>query len=81
MFGNDGVDILIELLKKRPQTIWNGLGYQRLIIGTVDCIWETVVGCIINEDYFIQKEGVFYLLDILEVFISKFKIIFFNSHL
>jgi hypothetical protein len=50
--------------------VWNGLGYQRLIIGTIDCIWATVVGCIFNEDYFIQQEGVFYLLDILEVNIS-----------
>ena len=47
--------------------MWNGLGYQRLIIGTIDCIWATVVGCILNEDQFIQKEGIFYLLDILEV--------------
>lgn len=52
--------------------VWNGLGYQRLIIGTIDCIWATVVGCIFNEDYFIQQEGVFYLLDILEVNIISF---------
>lgn len=53
-------------MKKKPQSIWNGLGYQRLIIGVIDCIWATIVGCILNEDYFIQREGVFYLLDILE---------------
>lgn len=67
LFGNEGVDILINLLRKKPVLIWNGLGYQRLIIGTIDCIWATLVGCILNEDYFIKKEGVFYLMDILEV--------------
>ena len=67
LFGNEGVDILIQLLKKKPDLIWNGLGYQRLIIGAIDCIWATIVGCIFNEDYFIKKEGIFYLLDILEV--------------
>jgi cilia- and flagella-associated protein 69 len=67
LFGNEGVEILIALLKKKSELIWNGLGYQRLIIGTIDCIWATVIACIINEDSFIEKEGVFCLLDILEV--------------
>jgi len=67
LFGNEGVQILVSYLKKRPELVWNGLGYQRLIIGTIDCVWATVVGCIFNEDLFIQSEGVFYLLDILEV--------------
>ncbi len=67
MFGNDGIDILIDLLRKKPELIWNGLGYQRLIVSTIDCIWATLIGCVLNEDYFIQKEGVFILLDILEV--------------
>lgn len=66
LFGNDGVDILIDLLRKKPELIWNGLGYQRLIVSTIDCIWATLIGCVLNEDYFIQKEGIFYLLDILE---------------
>lgn len=67
LFGHSGVEILISYLKKKPEHVWNGLGYQRLIIGTIDCIWATIVGCILNEDYFIQNEGIFYLLDILEV--------------
>lgn len=67
LFGNEGVEILIGYLKKKPEFVWNGLGYQRLIIGTIDCIWATIVGCILNEDHFIQNEGIFYLLDILEV--------------
>jgi hypothetical protein len=66
LFGSAGVDILIKYLKKKPQLIWNGLGYQRLIIGTIDCIWSCVIGCMINENYLMEKEGIFYLLDILE---------------
>lgn len=67
LFGKEGVDLLIDYLKKKPELVWNGLGYQRLIIGTIDNIWAAIVGCVLNEDYFIQKEGIFYLLDILEV--------------
>ena len=67
LFGIDGTTVLLDLMKKKPELIWNGLGYQRLIIGVIDCIWSTVVGSIINEDFFIQKEGIFNLLDILEV--------------
>ncbi len=67
LLGNDGVDMLIELLRKKPELVWNGLGYQRLIVSTIDCIWATLIGCVLNEDYFIQKEGIFFLLDILEV--------------
>ena len=67
LFGNEGIEILIDLLRKKPESVWNGLGYQRLVIGTIDAIWATVVGCSFNEDYFIQKEGIFHLLDILEV--------------
>ncbi len=55
------------LMKKKPEQIWGGLGYQRLIIGVIDCIWSTVVGSIINEDIFIEKEGIFNLLDIMEI--------------
>ncbi len=56
----------MKYLKKKPELIWNGLGYQRLIIGTIDCIWSSVVGCMMNENYFMEREGIFYLLDILE---------------
>ena len=58
---------MIDFLKKKPELVWNGLGYQRLVISTIDCIWAAVVGFMPIEDYFIQKEGVFFLLDILEV--------------
>ncbi len=54
-------------MKKKPAQIWHGLGYQKLITGVIDCIWSTVVGSPINEDVFIQKEGIFNILDILEV--------------
>lgn len=66
LFGTNGVEILIKYLRKKPDLIWNGIGYRKLIIHTIDCIWSTVVGCMLNENYFMEKEGVFYLLDILE---------------
>ena len=67
LFGREGVATLVAFLRRRPEHVWNGLGYQRLIVGAIDCVWATVVGCILNEDFFIQSEGVFCLLDVLEV--------------
>lgn len=67
LFGTNGVDILLKYLKKKPELIWSGLGYQKLIIATIDCIWSSVIGCMMNENYFMEREGVFLLLDILEV--------------
>lgn len=32
------------------------------------CNRSAVIGCYLTEDYFLEKEGVFLLLDLLEVF-------------
>lgn len=59
--------MLIDLLTIQSSDICGGLGYYRLLVAAIDCVWCCVVGSVINEDEFIQKQGVFALLDLIEV--------------
>ncbi len=45
----------------------SGLGHSRLLLAAIDCVWCTVVGNSVVEDVFLEKEGVFILLDLLKV--------------
>ncbi|XP_014377714.2 LOW QUALITY PROTEIN: cilia- and flagella-associated protein 69 [Alligator sinensis] len=65
LFGCEGVDILIPLLKMDPKKFYSGLGHNRLLFSTLDCLWCCVMGCYIAEDYFLEREGIFLLLDLL----------------
>ena len=58
---------MIQLLLSESSHICGGLGYHRLLVAAIDCVWCCVVGSMINEDEFIQKQGVFALLDLIEV--------------
>jgi hypothetical protein len=59
--------MLIQLLVCEPSNICGGLNYHRLLVAVIDCVWCCIVGSVINEDEFIQKQGVFALLDLIEV--------------
>lgn len=59
--------MLIQLLVIESGNVTGGLGYHRLIVSAIDCVWCAVVGSVINEDEFIQKQGIFALLDLIEV--------------
>ncbi|KAJ8334850.1 hypothetical protein SKAU_G00404890 [Synaphobranchus kaupii] len=65
LFGSGGVEMLAHFLKTSPAKFYSGLGHNKLILSTVDCVWSCVVGCDITEDVFLEKEGVFLLLDLL----------------
>lgn len=39
LFGCEGVDILIPLLKMDPKKFYSGLGHNRLLFSTLDCLW------------------------------------------
>ncbi|XP_069504466.1 cilia- and flagella-associated protein 69 [Ambystoma mexicanum] len=67
LFGTDGVDLLILLLKMDPNKFYSGIGHNRLILGTLDTVWCCVIGCYTAEDYFLEKEGLFVLLDLLSL--------------
>ncbi|XP_060638273.2 cilia- and flagella-associated protein 69 isoform X1 [Anolis sagrei] len=65
LFGWDGIDILIPFLKMDAKKLYSGLGHNRLLFSALDCLWCCVLGCIILEDYFLEREGIFTLLDLL----------------
>uniref|UniRef100_A0A8C0IUE4 Cilia and flagella associated protein 69 n=1 Tax=Chelonoidis abingdonii TaxID=106734 RepID=A0A8C0IUE4_CHEAB len=65
LFGCEGVDILISFMKMDPNKLYSGLGHNRLLFSTLDSLWCCVMGCYIAEDYFLEKEGIFLLLDLL----------------
>ncbi|KPP76908.1 hypothetical protein Z043_103707, partial [Scleropages formosus] len=66
LFGSDGVEMTIHFLKTSAGKFYSGLGHNKLIISTVDCVWSCIVGCDTTEDLFLEKGGVFLLLDLLE---------------
>ncbi|KAF7651997.1 hypothetical protein LDENG_00102730 [Lucifuga dentata] len=65
LFGSEGVEMVVHFLRKGADKFYSGLGHNKLILSTVDCVWSCVVGCYTTEDYFLAKEGVFLLLDLL----------------
>ncbi|XP_074543190.1 cilia- and flagella-associated protein 69 [Halichoeres trimaculatus] len=65
LFGSEGVEMTVHFLKKGSDKFYSGLGHNNLILSTVDCVWSCIVGCYTTEDYFLAKEGVFLLLDLL----------------
>lgn len=67
LFGSEGIEMLIEILMIEPSHVFGGLGHHRLLAGAIDCVWCCIIGSVLNEDEFIQKQGVFALLDLIEV--------------
>ncbi|XP_013797026.2 cilia- and flagella-associated protein 69 isoform X3 [Apteryx mantelli] len=65
LFGYEGVDILILFMQMDPNKLFSGLGHSRLLLSALDCLWSCVIGCYIAEDSFLEKQGIFLLLDLL----------------
>ncbi|KAG9476552.1 hypothetical protein GDO78_003215 [Eleutherodactylus coqui] len=65
LFGSEGVDVALQLLKMDPTKFSSGLGHNKLIFCTLDCVWSCIIGCFSSEDYFLEKEGMFIILDLL----------------
>nr|XP_020452989.1 cilia- and flagella-associated protein 69 isoform X2 [Monopterus albus] len=65
LFGSEGVEMAVHFLKKGADKFYSGLGHNKLILSTVDCVWSCIVGCYTTEDYFLAKEGAFLLLNLL----------------
>ncbi|XP_074670985.1 cilia- and flagella-associated protein 69 [Strix aluco] len=65
LFSYEGVDILIPFIQMDPKKLYSGLGHNCLLFCALDCLWSCVVGCYIAEDYFLEKQGIFLLLDLL----------------
>nr|XP_040045508.1 cilia- and flagella-associated protein 69-like isoform X2 [Gasterosteus aculeatus aculeatus] len=65
LFGSDGVEMAIHFLEKGCDKFYSGLGHNRLLLSTVDCVRSCIVGCYTTEDYFLAKKGACLLLDLL----------------
>ncbi|XP_068431375.1 cilia- and flagella-associated protein 69-like isoform X2 [Clinocottus analis] len=65
LFGSEGVEMAIHFLKKGCDKFYSGLGHNKLVLSTVDCVRSCIVGCYTTEDYFLAKEGACLLLDLL----------------
>ncbi|KAL0619614.1 Cilia- and flagella-associated protein 69 [Plecturocebus cupreus] len=72
IFGTEGVDIVLHVMKTDPRKLQSGLGYNVLLFSTLDSIWCCILGCYPSEDYFLEKEGIFFLLDVLALSQKKF---------
>lgn len=67
LFGVQGVDMVVHYFKTDTKLINSGLGHRKLLLTAIDSAWRCIVGCYTTEDYFLEKEGVFLLFDLLEV--------------
>lgn len=67
LFGAQGVQVLVEYLKRDPNKINSPLGHHQLLLSAVDCVWSAVLGCYITEQLFLENDGVFHLMDLLEI--------------
>ncbi|XP_075886424.1 cilia- and flagella-associated protein 69 isoform X2 [Nelusetta ayraudi] len=65
LFGAAGVEMAVHFLRKGYNKFHSGLGHNKLILTTVDCVWSCIVGCFTTENYFLAKGGVFLLLELL----------------
>nr|B0CM26.1 RecName: Full=Cilia- and flagella-associated protein 69 [Papio anubis]ABY63618.1 hypothetical protein (predicted) [Papio anubis] len=72
IFGTEGVDIVLHVMKTDPRKLQSGLGYNLLLFSTLDSIWCCILGCYPSEDYFLEREGIFLLLDVLALNQKKF---------
>ncbi|XP_028824040.1 cilia- and flagella-associated protein 69 [Denticeps clupeoides] len=63
LFGCEGVNMTVHFLKMSPMKFYNGLGHNKLMLSTVDCVWSCIVGCFTTEEMFLEKEGIFLLFD------------------
>lgn len=40
LFGSDGVEMAVHFLKKGSDKFYSGLGHNKLVLSTVDCVWS-----------------------------------------
>ncbi|XP_065666226.1 cilia- and flagella-associated protein 69 isoform X6 [Hydra vulgaris] len=66
LFGESGVKTLLMYLRCYLNNTNNVLNFSKLALTTLDCIRACVIGCAINEITFLENEGAFVLLDILQ---------------
>jgi len=58
--------ILIHYLSDLPGKVVSGLRCEQLLLGVLDCLFNAVYGLDIAEEKFLELEGAFLLIDLLE---------------
>ncbi|XP_026088119.1 cilia- and flagella-associated protein 69 isoform X3 [Carassius auratus] len=66
LFGRDGVELLIQYLSLDAALVFSGLGHNKLLLSSIDCLWSCVVGCLGAEDVFVERRGVDLMLQLLQ---------------
>ncbi|ESO82065.1 hypothetical protein LOTGIDRAFT_223522 [Lottia gigantea] len=67
LFGRNGVDVVMNYLQTDAKLLNSGLGHHKLFLAAVDTAWCAIVGCTLTDDYFLERSGVFHLIDLLEL--------------
>ncbi|KAL9868358.1 cilia- and flagella-associated protein 69 isoform 3-T3 [Geothlypis trichas] len=67
LFSCEGIGMLVSYLKMDPRKLCSDTGHNCLILSALDCLWSCVIGCFLAEESFIEKQGVFLLLDLLAI--------------
>ncbi|XP_075683735.1 cilia- and flagella-associated protein 69 isoform X2 [Rhinoderma darwinii] len=65
LFGSEGVEVVLHFLRMDPARFYSGLGHNKHIFCTLDCVWSCIIGCFSSEDFFLENEGMFITLDLL----------------
>lgn len=40
LFGSEGVEMVVHFLRKGSNKFYSGLGHNKLVLTTVDCVWS-----------------------------------------
>ena len=40
LFGSEGVEMVLHFLRKGSDRFYSGMGHNKLILSTVDCVWS-----------------------------------------
>ena len=66
LFGADGAAVLVPYLSCDPALMEGQAGRKQLQLAALDATWSCLVGCDLTESAFLELQGVFILLDVLE---------------
>ena len=66
LLPSNTVSLLVKILGIKFENVCRGLGYNKLMLATVEAVWSCLVGSRNNELLFLENSGIFSLLNILE---------------
>jgi len=79
LFGDAGVIMLVKFLAFHATDVISPLGLHKLVLAAADCIWSSILGCYMNEVTFLEREGAFFLLDLLEICPKSMRNVFLGT--